>query len=251
MKKSKVKYSYGWLPDIPDHRDFLYSGIKPKKLRLPSNVDLRQSCSPVENQGQLGSCTANALVGNVEFLDLKDGDNQYTDKSRLFIYYNERVLEHTPDSDSGAMLRDGIKTLHEQGVCPESGWPYDIKQYAVKPSIQCYKEAKDHRIESYHRITTLQDMLACLTEGFPFVFGFAVYESFESQETARTGIAQMPQKDERMIGGHAVLAVGFNQQDKRFIVKNSWGTSWGMNGYFTMPFEYLETLADDFWTIRK
>ena len=251
MKKSKVKYGYGWLPDIPDHRDFLYSGIKPKKLRLLSNVDLRQFCSPVENQGQLGSCTANALVGNVEFLDNKDGDNEYTDKSRLFIYYNERVLEHTPDSDSGAMLRDGIKTLHENGVCPESDWPYDIKQFAVKPAVSCYQKAKDHRIKSYHRITTLDDMLTCLAEGFPFVFGFAVYESFESQTTAKTGIVPMPQKDERTLGGHAVLAVGFNQQDKRFIVKNSWGTGWGMNGYFTMPFEYLEALADDFWTIRK
>ena len=246
-----VKYGYGWLPDIPDHRDFLYKGIKPRKLRLASKVDLREFCSDVENQGRLGSCTANALVGNIEFLDKKDADGGYTDASRLFIYYNERSLMHTVDSDSGAMLRDGIKTLHKEGVCPESDWPYDISKFASKPSPRCYTKAQDHRIESYHRITTLQEMLGCLTEGFPFVFGFAVYESFESARTARTGIAPMPKKDERMMGGHAVLAVGFDQKAKRFLARNSWGKAWGMDGYFTIPFEYLETLADDFWTIRK
>ena len=244
------KYAGGWLPDIPDGRDFLYQGIKPKRLRLPAKVDLRGYCSAVENQGRLGSCTANALAGNIEFLDNKT-DLAYTNVSRLFIYYNERVLEKTVAADSGAMLRDGIKTLHKQGVCSESAWPYQIKNFAKKPSFNLYEEAQGHCIESYHRLTTHSDRLTCLGEGFPFVFGFAVYESFESAETARTGMASMPKKSERMLGGHAVLAVGFDQQDKRFIVRNSWGTSWGMNGYFTMPFEYLDQLADDFWTIRK
>ena len=110
----------------------MYQGIRPKKLRLPSMVDLRGTCSAVENQGALGSCTANALAGNIEFLD-KWADSSYTDVSRLFIYYNERVLEHTVDSDSGAMLRDGIKTLNRNGVCPESMWPYDIKNFAKMP----------------------------------------------------------------------------------------------------------------------
>ncbi len=208
-------------------------------------------CSEVENQGRLGSCTANALAGNIEFLDVKDGDGEYSDRSRLFIYYNERDLEHTVQSDSGAMLRDGIKTLHNNGVCSESLWPYAIERFAVKPSGACYKEANDHRIQSYHRITSLPEMLTCLAEGFPFVFGFAVYESFESRATAETGIVQLPKKDEKQLGGHAVLAIGFDQTQHRFIVRNSWGKEWGMNGYGTMPFRYLETLADDFWTIRK
>ena len=243
------KYTYGWLPDVPDQRDFLYAGIKPPRLRLPSKVDLRGFCSAVENQGQIGSCTANALAGNIEFLD-KRADSAYTDVSRLFIYYNERLLEHRVSQDSGAMLRDGIKTLHQEGVCSESRWPYNITQFAKKPSPVCYQEAKARRIQSYHRITSLQEMLTCLGDGFPFVFGFAVYESFESQRTAQTGIAQMPKKSERMLGGHAVLAVGFDQRSERFIARNSWGSGWGTNGYFTIPFEYLETLADDFWTIR-
>lgn len=249
-KKSSPKYSYGWIPDFPDHRDFLYTSIKPKKVKLPSSVDLRDLCSTVENQGALGSCTANALVGNLEFI-LNKIYSRYTDLSRLFIYYNERVLEHTVDTDSGAMLRDGIKTLHRQGVCFERDWPYDIKNFAIRPPTDLYERAQGNIITSYHRLLTHDDRLTCLSEGFPFVFGFTVYESFESPKTAKTGIAQMPGNDERVLGGHAVLAVGFDQKAKRFIVRNSWGTGWGMEGYFTMPFEYLETLADDFWTIHK
>lgn len=249
MKYPK-KYSYGWVPDIPDHRDFLYQRVQPKRLRLPSKIDLTNLCSPIENQGQLGSCTANALAGNIEFLDNRT-DSKYTDVSRLFIYYNERVLMNTTSQDSGATLRDGIKTLHQNGVCPESLWPYTISKFTRKPSPQCYKEAQSQCIQSYHRITTLSEMLTCLTEGFPFVFGFSVYESFESPATAKTGLVKMPGKNEKILGGHAVLAVGFDQKEKYFIVRNSWGKDWGMKGYCTMPFPYLETLADDFWTIRK
>jgi C1A family cysteine protease len=205
----------------------------------------------VENQGALGSCTANALAGNLEFVDEKTPPSGYTDVSRLFIYYNERILINTVDYDSGAMLRDGIKTLAKQGVCSEKTLPYVIKEFAKKPSKVCYDEAKKHRIRSYHRILTHEERLSCLSEGYPFVFGFAVYESFESQAVARTGIVPMPKKTERMMGGHAVLSVGFDEKAKRFLARNSWGAEWGMGGYFTIPYEYLNTLAEDFWTIRK
>ncbi len=256
MKKAGTKkllsktHCCGWLPDIPDHRDFLYKSIKPKNVRLPKAVDLRRYCSTVENQGNLGSCTANALAGNIEFLDNMT-DSQYTDQSRLFIYYNERVIEHSTGQDAGAMLRDGIKSLSKQGVCPESLWPYNIRRFTDKPTPNCYKEARKHVIRSYHRLLSINDMLACLCEGYPFVFGFAVYESFEGAQVKKTGIVNMPLKNESMIGGHAVLAVGLDQSKKRFLVRNSWGADWGMGGYFTIPFEYLETMADDFWTIRK
>lgn len=246
MLKSKF---YGWVPDVPDQRDYLYRIIKPV-IRLPERTDLRGSCSAVEDQGNLGSCTANALAGNLEFLDYKI-DAQYQDVSRLFIYYNERALEDTVDFDSGASLRDGIKTLRKTGYCWESTWPYNIDLFTKKPSLRCYSEAKSHCIQSYHRITLLSEMLTCLAEGYPFVFGFAVYESFESERVARTGIVPMPRKDERMIGGHAVVAVGYDRKKKRFLVRNSWGEEWGQKGYFTMPYAYIETLAQDFWTIRK
>ena len=247
-------YKYGWLPDLPDQRDHLYSCVsRPSSIvPQPSCIDLRPTCTPVEDQGQLGSCTANALAGALEFLENKDG-LPAADLSRLFIYYNERDLEGTVDQDSGAMLRDGIKTLASLGICTESKWPYDIAKFTKKPTASCYKEALNHQITSYQRLSTLQDMKSCLSEGFPFVFGFTVYESFESAEVARTGVANLPKKTEKALGGHAVVAVGYDDKTSRFIIRNSWGTGWGMQGYFTLPYEYLDNrnLSDDFWVIKR
>jgi C1A family cysteine protease len=241
--------SYGWIPDRPDHRDYLYSSIAPK-VKLPLKVDLRSQDSSIENQGRLGSCTANALAGNLQFLEIMSGQ-VYKDLSRLFIYYNERAIEGTIGYDSGAMIRDGIKVLAKYGVCAESNWPYDIAQFTRKPGLACYKEGLKRRISSYHRLQTLNEMLNCLAEGFPFVFGFTVYESFETLKVAKTGIVPMPKNSEKVLGGHAVMAAGYDQKQKRFIVRNSWGPQWGQAGYFTMPYAYLESLADDFWTIRQ
>lgn len=245
----KIKRTYGWYPDIPDQRDYLYKAIRPV-VRLPKKVDLCEHCSKIEDQGDLGSCTAQALAGNLEFLDTKI-DHIYTDVSRLFIYYNERVLIDSVDYDSGASLRDGIKSLKNDGACRECIWPYIIEKFDDKPPVKCYREAKRRRIESYHRINSLNEMLACLAEGYPFVFGFTVYESFESQKVTKTGVVNMPKRGESALGGHAVMAVGYNIGKRRFLVRNSWGSDWGMNGYCTMPFEYLEKLAGDFWTVRK
>ena len=243
---------YGWLPDLPDHRDLMYSAIKPSLAALPSRIDLRATCSPVENQGNLGSCTANALAGAVEFLELKD-DLPLVTVSRLFIYYNERVIEGTVNQDSGAFIRDGVKSLAKQGVCPEEEWPYRIASFKNKPTAKCYSDAQKHQITSYYRISTVDEMRTCLADGFPFVFGFTVYSAFESATVARSGVVNMPGPDETVVGGHAVLAVGYDDSQNRFTVRNSWDTDWGMKGYFTMPYNYLDpakNLADDFWTIR-
>jgi C1A family cysteine protease len=230
----------------------MFSAVLRVPVRLPRSVDLRYLCSRVEDQGQLGSCTGNALAGALEFLERKDKVS-FVDFSRLFIYYNERLIEHTTKADAGAMIRDGIKTLAKQGVCSEKTWPYVISKFAVKPNAACYKEALQHRITSYHRVMTLDEMRACLAEGFPFVFGFSVYESFESQAVARTGIVNMPKPKEAQVGGHAVMAAGYDDSKKRFIVRNSWGDDWGMKGYFTIPYQYVadRNLSDDFWTIRR
>jgi C1A family cysteine protease len=249
--KATRRLRYGWVPDVPDQRDLLYGAVRPT-FALPAHIDLRPNCSSVEDQGNLGSCTGNALAGAIEFLERKD-NVPFADASRLFIYYNERAMEGTVKSDAGAMIRDGIKTLKKQGVCTEKLWPYMVLKFAVKPGTSCYREALKRQITSYHRIVTLDDMRTCLADGFPFVFGFAVYEGFESEEVASTGIVQMPQPNERSLGGHAVLAVGYDDAQRRFIVRNSWGTGWGQKGYFTIPYEYVanHNLADDFWTIRR
>jgi len=246
----KIK-RYGWTPDIPDQRDIMFRKVYRIPATLPSSVDLRPTCSPVEDQGQLGSCTANALVGALEFLMIKD-KKPFNDMSRLFVYYNERVIEHTVNQDSGAQIRDGIKTLAKQGACTEKLWPYIIKQFTKKPTAACYKQALNYQITSYQRIDTVDEMRSCLADGFPFVFGFTVYESFESQQVAQTGIVNMPGPNEKVMGGHAVVGVGYNDAQKRFIVRNSWGDGWGMKGYFTIPYDYLgnRNLSDDFWTIR-
>jgi C1A family cysteine protease len=247
------KRTYGYIPDLADQRDFKFEQLlATKKITLPALVDLRPTCSPVEDQGNLGSCTANALAGALEFLEDKDKIKEVS-MSRLFIYYNERAIEHTVTSDSGAAIRDGIKSLAKQGCCPETEWPYIISRFEIKPSPTCYTDALKHVIQSYYRISTLTDMKSCLAAGYPFVFGFTVYESFESDQVAKTGIVPMPGPTEAVLGGHAVLAVGYNDAQQRFIVRNSWGTAWGMQGYFTIPYAYLtnSSLASDMWYVSK
>lgn len=133
--------------------------------------------------------------------------------SRLFIYYNEREIQGTVDSDSGAQIRDGIKSVASQGDCPEREWPYDISKFIQKPLQKCYDDAIKHKAVRYQRVVrTLNQMKGCLASGYPFVFGFTVYESFESQEVAKSGQVSMPAPNENMVGGHAVVAVGYDRK---------------------------------------
>ena len=241
---------YGWIPDLPDRRDRLFTA--PSNVVLPPRVDLRGGCPPVYDQGELGSCTAHAIAGAVEFaLRHQRPDAAFT-PSRLFIYYNERVIEGTVDEDAGAMLRDGIKSVATLGAPHERLWPYDIARFRVKPARPVYRDGTAHQALLYRRVAQSPDQLkGCLAAGFPFVFGFAVYESFESAAVQRTGRVPMPAPREALLGGHAVLAVGYDDALDAFLVRNSWGDSWGAHGYCTMPYGYLcdGNLSDDFWTI--
>ena len=248
---------YGWKPDLPDHRDQMYTppvalGAAP----LPHKVDLSPKCpKTIYDQGQLGSCTANAIAAAFEFDLLRQGAKDFM-PSRLFIYYNERVMEGTVREDAGAMIRDGIKSIKTLGVATEKSWPYSDANpgtFQEKPPAAIYQAALSHQVTSYLRIArSLRSMKACLASGFPFVFGFTVYEGFESPAVAKSGEVQLPGAHESAIGGHAVLAVGYDDATQRFLVRNSWGHDWGKAGYFTMPYAYLldGDLADDFWTVR-
>ncbi len=249
--KSRSVKGYGWVPDLPDARDFAFAAPEAVLASLPSSVDLRAQCPAIYDQGQLGSCTANAIGAAFEFAQIKEEMTDFI-PSRLFIYYNERQIEGTVDQDAGAMIRDGIKSVHRLGVCPEDTWAYDIARFAEKPPQAAYTQAQDHQATVYRRVQhTLPQMQGALAAGIPIVFGFSVYESFESQDVARSGIVPLPQRSERLLGGHAVVAVGYDDATQRFIVRNSWGTGWGMNGYCTMPYAYLidRSLASDFWAI--
>jgi C1A family cysteine protease len=252
-KISASKRCYGWQPDVPDHRDHLYAAPVVHLAKLPTKADLRAHCPPVYDQGQLGSCTANAIGAAVQFERRKQKLKPDFAPSRLFVYYNERVMEHSVQSDAGAQIRDGIKSVAKQGDCPETEWPYVITKFTDKPGAKCYKDAVKYKAVSYQRVPQiLNQMKGCLASGYPFVFGFSVYTEFESVTVAKTGALNMPGPREKLLGGHAVLAVGYDDSTQRFIVRNSWGNKWGIKGYFTMPYSYLtdSNLADDLWTIR-
>lgn len=244
---------YGWLPDLPDQRDYTYAAPRRVLSKLPPKADLRPACPAIYDQGALGSCTANAIGAAHQVEQIRQDAAKAFVPSRLFIYYNERVIEHTVDTDSGAMLRDGIKTVVKQGVCPEELWPYLPAVFTKRPPAPCYREALKHQVVSYQRVSqNLEQMKGCLADGYPFVFGFSVYESFETPTVARTGRVPMPARKERVLGGHAVLAVGYDDATQRFIVRNSWGAKWGKQGCCFMPYAYLTAtgLSADFWTIR-
>ena len=252
---TRTNQHYGWRPDLPDHRDLALS--LPKKA-MPKSVSLETGFGDwgVYDQGQLGSCTANAIAGAVVFAEQKEGaaDTTPTKPSRLFIYYAEREIEGSISSDSGAEIRDGMKVVATQGYPDEKLWPYVISSFAKKPTPSVYVEAKKDHVLRYYRVAqTLYSMRLCLAHGFPFVFGITVYDSFESANVDTTGDVPMPAASEGVLGGHAVLCTGYDDTTKRFKFRNSWSPTWGRNGSGTIPYAYLvdPNLAGDIWTIRR
>lgn len=265
------KHLFNWKPDLPDFRDWKYSFHILKNtphsmvmVSLPSKIDLRPFCSPVFDQGQYGSCTSQSLAGHLEFLELKEirekasapeefDPSTFVPFSRLFIYWNERDIEGTTGSDSGAQIRDGIKSLAQWGDCKEGTWSYLPQNVFVKPSDASYQEATNHKISTYMRLESLYDVKSCLNEGYPVSFGFTVFDSFEGPDVANTGLVTLPTSNEACLGGHAVLAVGYDDSTQRLIVRNSWGPTWGDKGYFYLPYSYVTNpdLSDDYWSIRK
>lgn len=252
MAAPRKTAGYGWIPQLPDLRDARLA--LPAITSLPPAVDLSKQpdMPPVYDQGQLGSCTANAISAAVDFENHRQ-DKEFLTPSRLWIYYQERVIEGTVSQDSGAQIRDGMKAVNKLGVCPETDWPYDISTFAKKPPQKDYKDALKDKVLKYEAAPQdLFGLKSVLAGGLPVVFGFTVYESFESQAVASSGIMPMPSSSEKVIGGHAVLMVGYDDAHDRFRVRNSWGSSWGQEGYFEMPYQYAtsRSLASDFWAVQ-
>jgi C1A family cysteine protease len=244
---------FGWTPDLPDHRDLRLAHAVPTGT-LPDHVDLRPGCPPVVDQGNLGSCTANAIAAALLFAGMRQNEAPVP-LSRLFIYYNEREMEGTVPNDAGAQIRDGVKSVAEKGACLELAWPYAVERFTEKPDNVAYFDAAQRKAIQYLRVEQSEAQIeACLASGFPIIFGFTVHESFESADVARTGIVPMPRRrHDAVVGGHAVLMVGYDSVGKTFLVRNSWGDDWGRGGYCIMPYSYLlnPDLADDFWTVRQ
>jgi C1A family cysteine protease len=257
----------GWIPDLPDHRDHQFSAPLAMLKALPHKVDLRPKFKvhPYD-QGRIGSCTANAIAGAIQFCRERANLKPDFTPSRLFIYYNERKAEHTIPLDHGAMIRTGIKSVNKVGTCSEHTWPYDDtpadpdtelfapgSKATQAPSNAAYGEAEQNRVLSYSRVArSLVQMKSCLVAGFPFTVGFSVYDSMYDGQGHPKKVVPLPSGDDSLLGGHAVLAVGYDDESQQFTLRNSWGTHAQDHGYFYMPYAYLtdSDLADDFWTIR-
>jgi C1A family cysteine protease len=246
---------FGWKPSLPDQRDLI---ADTSQIRIADEVDPRDEMPGVYDQGQLGSCTANAVAAALEYNDQLDGD-AYGTPSRLFIYYFERRLEGAPaDQDVGAFGRDGFKVARRWGVPPESDWPYSDANpgpFQEEPPEEVMAEAAEHKLtEAYRSVPRYVDAFkAALSNRQTCAFGFTVYQSFLSAEVSSTGFIPLPTRDEAAIGGHEMLIVGYlASEPNHALVRNSWGTDWGLAGYCFMPWAYiLSPLAGDFRTIRR
>jgi C1A family cysteine protease len=267
MAVARRAQGLGWVRDLPDSRDFLYAAPARVLTALPARVDLRPQCPAVYDQGQIGSCTANAIAGAIHFDRMKAGEQPDFVPSRLFIYYNERAMEHHVRFDAGAQIRDGVKSVSKLGVCPEPEWAYDDTapenegdpfppdaRAAQRPSDGCYTDALKYTAISYHRLdhTVLDQLKGCLAEGYPFVFGFTVYSAWYRSDP-RPAAIPLPAGGDSAIGGHAVMCVGYDDATQQFTIRNSWGAGAGEHGYYYMPYAYLTNphLSSDFWTIRS
>jgi C1A family cysteine protease len=249
---------YGWKPSLPSHRDNFLMEAHPTVVARFPKIKFLDKLPPIYDQGQLGSCTANALAGIFEFEQNKQGLSDFM-PSRLFIYYNERALQGTVSSDSGASLDEGIQTLTTKGVCPETTWPYNISEFTIIPSVTAYSDATSHKILASKKVpVSINGFKTIINMGYPVAFGFTVFSYMESQQMANTGILQLPAHNEQPLGGHAVVCVGYSDTmtsggHTGFLrVRNSWGSSWGQQGYFFMPYDYVKAgLCDDLVVITQ
>src|ERR1700690_2871123 len=243
------EHPYGWRPSLPDFRNI---PADTKGLSIADEVDPRSNMQEPYDQGQLGSCTANAYAGAVEYDDILHYGSLGT-PSRLAIYYGERLREGTVATDAGAEGHDAFKDGRKYGVAAETLWPYKISQFAVTPS-QAYLDARaSHRVLHYRHLAQSESALkAILSASQTVAFGFTVYESFESRQVELSGKVPMPGRGEEVRGGHEVLLVGYLANEPDYgLCRNSWGTEWGLSGYFLMPWSYLlnSGLCSDFRTI--
>ena len=227
--------------DPPDPRDRRYQS---QSLPAAESVDLTPWASRVEDQGHLGSCTGQAVIGAYELLLRKRTPPVTVDLSSLFVYYNARVIEGYTDEDIGAYVRSAIKALAAWGVCLEQLWPYRIEEFAVTPTVICYQDAAKRRIANYRRLFTVDEIKDALTQGQPVVAGMQVYRQFTDLDSSNS-LVQLPEANDEPIGAHAVCIVGY--RNDAFLVRNSFGPDWADNGYFWMPFEYARQETMDLW----
>lgn len=245
-------HKYGVVKDKPDSRDKLYVQYKTIDVAaLPSFVDLRSGCSDIVDQGDLGSCTSNAIVSGLrEYILLEDKAITPLRLSRIYHYWWERYLEGTVNEDSGATLRDGMKVLNKYGVCTEETRPYNIEDFEVTPTEIENQEAQNYTIPAYERLLSIDQIKHAVFNNNIVVFSITLYTSFE-KKTKKDGIVHMPCFLEKKLGGHAMCIVGYNDNflNGSFIVRNSWGESFGDKGYCYIPYKMYKYFMDA-WTVK-
>jgi C1A family cysteine protease len=245
-----TQHFFGWMPSLADHRDIVLS-VTHTVNALPTTTNNRKNVNWCYDQGSESSCTGNAWADLCKYVWKKDLQKD-VNPSRNFIYYNEREIEQDTPLDNGATLRSGAQVLSDTGFCLEETWGYSQGTLYTPPPVGCYTQAASYKIKSY---IAVQDnhmaRLYCLASGYPFVFGMTVTASFETQNVSETGIVPMPTQEDKVIGGHAIMAVDYDDARQVFVVLNSWGSSWGDNGFFYLPYSYMESnLTSDYWTLR-
>lgn len=245
------RYTGGWTPDYPDPRHLKYVDIANQDvLKSPKpRIDLKRLFPTPVNQEDKQCCTACACTGAYEY-ELALAKKTAITSSFIFVYYNQRVLQDKVHSDSGATIVDALYTLNRKGVCSEDDWKEMFREFTKKPYESCYLHAINNCIGSYYQLDQdINQMKACLSEGHPVIFGFSVFDSIQ---VAQNGDIKVPGQKDKLMFGHAAVAVGYDDAKQNFIIRNSWGNSWGRNGYGTIPYDYLsdKRLSRDFWTIR-
>lgn len=246
---------YGWKKDLYDVRDKYLTFKKQNYKQLKSKVDLRPHMSSIYDQESLGSCISNSICSAFIFDQISKNLPPFN-PSRMFLYYNERFSKGMQNIDSGSSIRDSIKCINKFGICKENQWPYQINYFTTQPNKKCYTDAKFKKCLKYKKLdnSNIKCLKACLSSGKPFIFGFSVYSSFEDPTIWNPKVDAMPipnPNKESLLGGHSVLAVGYSDKRKCFIIKNSWGKKWGLDGYFFMPYSFIiSKQCDDFWTIE-
>lgn len=247
---ASVNAWYGYRPGKRDIRDSLF---KMRVGRLPPKVDLRPNLPPIMDQGPIGSCTLQASTAALRYLFIQ-AKKPDVPLARLQAYYDVRALEGTIDEDAGAEIRDVIKCLFKFGAAHEDLWPYDISKFQRKPTPNVYADALQFKALVYESINpiTVTAVKSALARGFPVIGGWTLYESFESDKVAQTGIVPMPKKSEQVVGGHSMLICGYGQKKGYFTVMNSWADDWGDHGFCYLPERYVAggNLGDDYWVIR-
>jgi C1A family cysteine protease len=253
-RRSQVIRHLGTGRDSVSPLDWKYRPRTSVVRRLPAVVDLRRHCPPMYDQLHLNACSANAIAAALRFNELKEGHTDVPSPSRLFIYFNERVLAGVVGTNSPVALRDGYRTITKIGACPERLWPYDPRRFRRHPAPACYESTHLSRAIAYYRIRrAISHIRACLAEGFPFVLALAVHQSMIDRPARQTGVLPVPTRRDRLRGGHAVLVVGYDHARRLLVFRNSWGTGWGDRGYGYMPYAFLASsdLTWDFWTMRR